>query len=196
MQAGSTSSAPKPEQKYYSPGEGSEDENSFLLPDDIQSILGTHNHENTQNLQFLEDETTITNSAFYSNFVGYNNEDDEMGIVIRRRSTTTGYDNSNDTDVSNINKYNLKCKLQVHLYKKEEKSLETANFAPKDGLVGEFENSEKIKGIEGNELKSTMPKRAKIRGFLGMRALVFGAFLVGGIAALFYSLSNNSTIFS
>jgi hypothetical protein len=188
---GPTSFASKPEQKYNSPGECSEDETSFLLPDDIQSILGTRDHENTQNLQFLEDETTHAND-----FVGYSDGDDWTGIVIRQRSTTTSYDIPNDTDESTINKYNLKSKLQVHLYKKEEKSLETANFTPKDGLVSEFELSEKIKGINGNELKSTVPKRAKIRGFLGMGTLVFSAFLVGGIATLFYSMLSNSSIFS
>jgi hypothetical protein len=193
---GTTPVALKPELKYYSPGEGSEDENPFLLQEDIQSILGTLNHENTQDLQFLKDDTIPipTSSAYHCDFANYSNGDDETGIVLRQRSTISSYDSPNDADVSSINKYLLKSKLQVHLYKKEEKSLETANFVPKDGRVGEFENCEKIEGKYGDMLNSTAAKRVEVRGFLGKGTLIFGALLAGVIATLLYSVSNNSTI--
>ncbi|KAJ3700704.1 hypothetical protein LUZ61_004409 [Rhynchospora tenuis] len=191
-----TSAIPKPEPKYYSPGEGSEDENKFLLQEDLQSILGTSFDENTQNLKFLDDETTGPNFANSSNFVNYINEDDETGIVIRKRSRIISYDNPNDNEVSNINKYKLKSKLQVHLCKMEEKGLETANFVPKDGLVGEFEDTEKIKGKGGDVLKSSAPKRGKRRGFLGAGTFILSALLVGGVAALFCFISNNRAVAS
>ncbi|XP_078174653.1 NAC domain-containing protein 71-like isoform X2 [Carex rostrata] len=196
QQVGTTPVALKPELKYYSPGEGSEDENPFLLQEDIQSILGTLNHENTQDLQFLKDDTIPipTSSAYHCDFANYSNGDDETGIVLRQRSTISSYDSPNDADVSSINKYLLKSKLQVHLYKKEEKSLETANFVPKDGRVGEFENCEKIEGKYGDMLNSTAAKRVEVRGFLGKGTLIFGALLAGVIATLLYSVSNNSTI--
>ncbi|KAJ1684811.1 hypothetical protein LUZ63_016201 [Rhynchospora breviuscula] len=191
-----TSAVPKPEPKYYSPGEGSEDENPFLLQEDLQSILGTSFDENTQNLKFLDDGTTGPNFLNGSNFVNYINEDDETGIVIRQRSRTTSYDNPNVNEVSNIDKYKLKSKLQVHLCKMEEKSLETANFVPKDGLVSEFEDSEKIKGKGEDVLKSSAPKRGKRRGFLGAGTFILSALLVGGIAAVFCFMSDNSAVAS
>ncbi|KAJ4794226.1 NAC domain-containing protein 74 [Rhynchospora pubera] len=191
-----TSAVPKPEPKYYSPGEGSEDENPFLLQEDLQSILGTSFDENTQNLKFLDDGTTGPNFLNNCNFVNYNNEDDETGIVIRQRSRTTSYDNPNDNEVSNINNYKLKSKLQVHLCKMEEKSLETANFVPKDGLVSESGDSEKIKGKGEDVLKSSAPKRGKRTGSLGAGTLILSALLVGGIAALFCFMSDNSAVAS
>ncbi|XP_078165387.1 NAC domain-containing protein 54-like [Carex rostrata] len=45
--------------------------------------------------------------------------------------------------------------------KEESSSLEMTNFAPKDGQVGQSENSKKMKGKEVTEDKSVMTKRAK-----------------------------------
>ncbi|KAJ3694305.1 hypothetical protein LUZ60_009785 [Juncus effusus] len=187
---GPTQMAPKQEPVYFSPGEGSEDENPFLLLEDLQGILGNYNFPNTENLQFLENDTITNygnaNSTFY-------NEDNETGIVIRQRVNN----DDNFNEMQNINKYNLNCKLQVNLCKKEATSVEKSNqfvqFAPKGGLVGEVDNSEKIKGGNGNIVSSKSYRRK----LFGINPLMFGALLIGGIGIMIcYALSKRNVLSS